>query len=140
MKLCVILPTPVCEVKKYSHHADTQTRTYTHTHKHTNTICSNLQNHFQQNTINTNELSLSLCTWMLLCIKKTGKEYESVKMQMITTTIMLHNISFLLNLNLKFVGGFSYKTQINTMPAYICFGHTSVCLLSNSTALTMAGL
>lgn len=42
---------------------------------------------------------------MLLCIKKTGKEYESVKMQMITTTIMLHNISFLLNLNLKFVGG-----------------------------------
>lgn len=98
MKLCVILPTPVCEVKKYSHHADT--------HIHTNTICSNLQNHFQQNTINTNELSLSLCTWMLLCIKKTGKEYESVKMQMITTTIMLHNISFLLNLNLKFVGGF----------------------------------
>lgn len=77
---------------------------------------------------------------MLLCIRKTGKEYESVKMQMITTTIMLHSISFLLNLNLKFVGCFSYKTQINTMPAYICFDHTSVCLLSNSTALKMAGL
>lgn len=77
---------------------------------------------------------------MLLRIRKTGKEYESVKMQMITTTIMLHIISFLLNLILKFVGGLPYKTQTNTKPTYICFGHISVCLLSNSTALKMAGL